>query len=112
MSHVEKAYQEFLKRNDKTKVIDGKTYYRIVCSNFFQYNNKKTGYLSVVPSPDMKKQTDVVYQDEKGNHFIFKGFQFIRFVGGKIPKWYFECGVCSMEWQETKNIGQYLTIIE
>ena len=52
-----------------------------------------------------------IYEDENGNHFSFTGFHFASFAG-KIPDWYLKCGLCSMEWQETKNIGKYLTIIE
>ena len=111
MSPIERAYQKFKQRNDKTKVINGKIYYRIVWSDYFNLTGRDRGLLSVVPSPDMPKKADAVYQDENGNHFSFGGMHHIRFIS-EIPKWYFECGECSMEWQETKNIGKYLMIIE
>ena len=111
MSPVEKAYQEYKLRNDKTKIIDGKLYYRIVMSEFFNLTGYENGYLLVVPSPDMPQEKNAIYQDENGNHFTFGGHNHIRF-SGEIPEWYLECGECNMKWQETKNIGKYLSIVE
>ena len=66
MSPIEKAYQEFKQRNDKTKIIVGKIYYRIVCSDFFYITGREKGYLLVVPSPDMPQFKNAIYQDENG----------------------------------------------
>lgn len=111
MSPVEKAYQEYKLRNDKTRIIDGKLYYRIVLSEFFNLTGYENGYLLVVPSPDMPQEKSAVYQDENGNHFRLGGRNHICFAG-EIPEWYLECGECNMKWQETKNIGKYLSIVE
>ena len=111
MSPIEKAYQEYKLRNDKTKTINGKLYYRIVCSDFFNITGKENGYLLVVPSPDMPQKKNAIYEDENGNHFTLGGRNHIRFIG-EIPKGYFECGELNMDWKETKEIGKYLTIIE
>ena len=111
MSTVEKAYQEYKQRTDRTKIINGKLYYRIVLSEFFNLTGYENGYLLVIPSPDMPQEHNAVYQDENGNHFTFGGRNHIRFAG-EIPEWYLECGECNMKWQETKEIGKYLTIIE
>ena len=111
MSPVEKAYQKFKQRNDKIKIINGKIYYRIVLSEFFNPTGFEDGHLLVVPSPDMPQKKNAIYEDENGNHFTLGGRNHIRFIG-EIPKWYFECGKLNMEWKETKEIGKYLTIIE
>ncbi len=111
MSPIEKAYQEYHQRSDKTRVINGKLYYRIVCSEFFNLTGLEDGYLLVVPSPDMPQDKNAVYQDENGNHFTLGGRNHIRFAG-EIPKWYLECGECNMKWKETIHIGKYLTIVE
>ena len=112
MSNIEKVYLKFKQRNDKIKTIDGKQYYRIVYSDFINIEGREKGLLSVIPSPDMPKNYNETYIDEKGNHFIFKGVQHLRFVGDKVPEWYTKCRVCTVDWQETKNIGKYLTIEE
>ena len=112
MVNIEKLYQKFKQRNDKIKIIDGKQYYRIVYSNFINIKGREKGLLSVVPSPDMPKTYHEIYMDEKGNHFINKGYEHIRFVGDKIPEWYSKCGKFTLDWQETKNIGKYLTIVK
>lgn len=111
MSPVEEAYQEYKQRTDRTKMINGKLYYRIVLSDFFNLTGLENGYLLVIPSPDMPQKKDAVYQDEKGNHFTFCGHNHIRFAG-EIPEWYLECGEYNMKWQETKDIGKYLTMVE
>ncbi len=111
MSPVEKAYQEYKQRSDKTKIINGKLYYRIVLSEFFNLTGLENGYLLVIPSPDMPQEISAVYQDENGNHFTFGGRNHFRFSGER-PEWYLECGEWNMKWQETKNIGKYLTIVE
>ena len=111
MLHIEKAYYKFKQRNDKIKTIGGKQYYRIVSSNFINIKGIEKGVLSVVLSPDMPKNYNETYIDENGNHFIYKGFYHLRFVDGKTPEWYTKCGVCTMDWQETQNIGKYLAII-
>ena len=112
MAHIDKMYHKYKQRNDKIKTIDGKQYYRIVYSDFENIKGVKKGILSVVLSPEMPKKYTETYIDEKGNRFIFKGFQHIRFVDDKEPEWYIECGVCTMDWQETKNIGKYLSPVE
>lgn len=111
MSPVEKAFQEYKQRNDKTKIINGKIYYRIVLSEFFNLTGFENGYLLVVPSPDMPQENGAIYQDENGNHFMLGGRNHIRFAE-EMPEWYLECGECTMKWEETKNIGKYLTIVE
>ena len=112
MSRIEIAYNKFKQRNDKIKIIDGKQYYRIVHTDFVKIKGREKGLLSVILSPDMPKKYNETYIDEKGNHFIYKGFQHIRFVGGKMPEWYIKCEVCTLDWQETKNIGKYLAIFK
>ena len=111
MSLVEKAYEKFKNSKEQTKVINEKLYFQIIWSDYIDITGRKQGILSIVPSPDMPKLKNAIYQDENGNHFSFTGFHFANFAG-KIPDWYLKCGLCSMEWQETKNIGKYLTIIE
>ena len=111
MTAVKIAYQDFKNSKQQTRIINGKLYFRIIWSDYLEIKGRDRGVLSIAPSPDMPKSKDVVYQDENGNHFVFGGFHFLRF-NGDIPKWYFNCGECSMEWQEAKDIGKYLTVIE
>ena len=56
MSPVEKAYQIYKQRSDKTKIINGKLYYRIVLSEFFNLTGLENGHLLVVPSPDIPQK--------------------------------------------------------
>lgn len=111
MSLVEKAYENFKNSKDQTKVINEKLYFQIIWFDHINITGREQEILSIVPSPYMPKLKNVIYQDENGNHFSFTGFHFVSF-DGMIPDWYLECGLCNMKWQETKNIGKYLTIIE
>ena len=74
-------------------------------------NGCKIEYLLVIPSPDMPQKNNTVYQDENGNHFTFVGCNHIHF-SGKLPEWFLECGLYNMKWHETKDLGEYLTLIE
>lgn len=109
MSEVTKAYEAWKLRNDKVIDVDGKLFYRIIWSDSFKLSGYDKEILCAVISPDMPKGKD--YEDENGNHFTFKGFNHIRFID-EIPDWYLEAGECCLEWHETKDIGNYLKVID
>ena len=109
MSEMERIYEEWLRRSDRTIEIDGNTYYRIVYSECFNLYSRGKEVLCVILSPDMPRGK--IFEDENGNHFIFDGYHHIRFID-EIPEWYLKSGQCSLKWQETKVIGKYLKVIE
>ena len=109
MTSIEKAYNEWLANDKKTMQIGKDKYYRIVYSELFELGVMDRVFLCVVLSPDMPKGKN--FEDENGNHFTFDGFHFIRFIG-EIPEWYLRSGQCSLKWQETKEIGEYLKVID
>lgn len=109
MTEIEKIYEEWLNRKDKTIEIDGHLYYRIVHSECFKLSAIKKEILCVVLSPDMP--SGKMFEDENGNHFIFGEYHHIRFID-KVPERYFKSGQCSLNWEETKEIGKYLKVIK
>ena len=86
MDSVEISYQEFENSSDKTIMIDGKLFYKIVSSCCFHITGRKQSVLSLVPSPDMPVSDKNLYQDEYGNHFTIDGFQFVLLYYNKIEK--------------------------
>ena len=106
---IEKAYEEWLSRIDKTIKIDSCIYYRIIHSALFNFTAIDKEVLCVVLSPDMPKGKK--FEDENGHHFTFDGYHHIKFAND-IPEWYLKSGQCSLKWEETKEIGKYLKILE
>lgn len=109
MTIVEKAYEEWQRSDKKTIQIGNDKYYRIVHSELFKLSAMNRELLCVVLSPDMPSGKN--FEDENGNHFTFDGFHFIRFIG-EIPEWYLKSGQCSLKWHETKEIGEYLKVLD
>ena len=107
MSEVEKAFEEWKQREDKVVEIDGKTYYRIIWSDVFRLSWSKKETLCVVPNPDMPAGQKFI--DENGNRFTFGARVHLSFRS-PVPEWYFEAGQIVLDWHETKEIGEYLTV--
>lgn len=111
MTDRDKLYEEYLHRDDLIVEKDGKTYYRIAWSYLIKLNAAKKEILAICPCPDMPRGEEYLYEDENGNHFVFGGYHHYNFI--KVaPKWYMRSGECGMEWKETKEIGQYLTVLK
>lgn len=108
MTIVEKAYEEWQHCDKKTIQIGNDKYYRIVYSELFKLSTMDREFLCVVLSPDMPIGKN--FEDENGNHFTFDGFHFIKFIR-KVPQWYLKFGQCSLKWVETKEIGEYLKVL-
>ena len=110
MTGAERIYEEYQKKNDKIIHIENKKYYRIVRSEIIGFESLGLEILSIIPCPDMPVSKDYIYEDENGNHFTFENYHHYNFIGD-IPNWYLQAGECTVAWRETKEIGEYLTII-
>lgn len=107
MAEVEKAFEEWLLRDDKIIEIDGKTYYRIIRSDVFKLSCYENSVIGVVCSETMPGGR--IFQDENGNHFEFFGFlTVLHDVRQKIAG----AMAFTLKWHETKEIGEYLTVCE
>ena len=104
----EKLYDEYMQRDDLVIERNGKQYYRIAWSYLIKLHTAKKEILAICPHPDMPRGEEYLYEDENGHHFTFGGFHHYNFIQ-TAPKWYMRSGECGLEWQETKEVGQYLT---
>ncbi len=105
-SDMEIKYEEYLKSNDKTKIINGKEYYRIVDC----YVGSMLGIMTV--PFEVVSQPDVWLVDENGFKFLSKGLMHVRF-SGEIPDWYLkELAIIGIDVVEPCEIGKYVRMCE
>lgn len=109
ISPMEKVYENYKQKTDKTKIINGRLYYRIIHSDNVFFTAIKKEYLIVILSPEIEKHINELYEDENGNRFVLTGFHHIKFPGD-IPQWYLDCGAYNMKWLKNKNIGNYISL--
>ena len=96
------AYAEYMTRNDKTVMINGKRYWRIVDKS------KLTDFeVIVLPSDACGKKME----DEMGNEFHVSVPVEYNFKG-EVPQWYKETVSLMLMDIEIKRIGNYVCIIE
>lgn len=115
-SEMEFIYEKYLKRDDRSKVINGNQFYRIVYAHHFD-TPKLQDYLEmIIPWEYIKSikadevvTADTIWIDENGNRFQVLSSAFMRF-SGDIPEWYLQCGVFSVRWIDTPAIGNYIGI--
>lgn len=69
MTEIEKAFEEWKKRDDNTIEIDGKTYHRIIWSEVVNFSFLPREIVCAVLDPHMPSGRE--FQDENGNHFTF-----------------------------------------
>ena len=108
---VEDAYKEYLASNDKTVIIDGEEYYKVVFIAHF--NDSRLGnFVHIVLHSDMF-QPEVKFnkiKDEKDNIYKLSGPEMIHFDDA-IPEWYFKCWsffiIDSESDSLTQDIGNY-----
>ena len=110
MQDNETLYKEFLQRDDLIVDMDGKRYYRLAWSSLIRLSFLKKDILAVCPHPELPNGKEYLYEDENGHHFIFRELHHYSFQNA-IPEWFLRSGEWDMEWQETEEIGEYLTAL-
>ena len=108
-SKMELLFEEYLKRDDLIKIIDGKEYYRIVCKEIFPARDE---IVAVTLHPTLSRLfcTDYKVIDENGNIFFLGLPIFFRFIGD-IPDWYLKTTTVPVEGvHSTDNIGDYFAL--
>lgn len=110
-SLMERKYNEYLNSSDRTKVIDGVTYYKAVNVDVFTIRNEKC--YSICLANDMFGREPIKsIKDEYGNILQLGSPAFFRFIGD-IPEWYMRCGVFLIKCSEIKGtIGKFFTVVE
>lgn len=105
-SEMEIKYEEYLKSDDKTKIINGKKYYRIIDYHVGSICGFMTIPNGVVSLPN------VWFVDENGFKFLSKGLVHIRF-SGDIPEWYLKSAkIICIDVVEPCEIGEYVRMCD
>lgn len=104
-SEMEIKYEEYLKSDDKIKIINGKEYYKIVdcdIGNVFG--------IIIVPHKAVPKP-NVWLVDENGFKFFTSGLVHFRF-SGDITEWYLKLATIGIDVVKPCKIGEYVRMCE
>lgn len=115
MSEAEKAYELYLRSEDKTKQLDGLIYYKAVYIDMYYSDalKKKIAHI-MVPNEIFENGTrkSVYLRSDLGYTFTLHGANYYSFHGG-IPEWYIKCREYTVDVDEDcKDIGSYFTLID
>ena len=110
-SVMERKYNEYLNSSDRTKIIDGMTYYKAVNIDVLTIGDEKCYEICLDYEMFGRKPIKFV-KDEYGNVLRLSPPAFFRFIGD-IPEWYMKCGVFLIKRSEIKGtIGKFFTVVE
>ena len=104
-SGMEIKYEEYLKSDDKTKIINDKEYYKIVDC----YVGELFGIMTVPHGAASKANIWLV--DENGFNFFSKGMMHIGFLEG-VPEWYLKLATLDVDVVKPCKIGEYVRMCE
>lgn len=104
-SEMEIKYEEYLKSDDKIKIINGQEYYKVVDCHI----GALVGIMIVPWEAAPKANTWLV--DENGLEFLAKGLVHIRF-SEDIPEWYFKLATIGVDVVKPCVIGKYVRMRE
>lgn len=104
-SGMEIKYEEYLKSDDKTKIINSKEYYKIVDC----YVGELFGIMTVPHGAVSKANIWLV--DENGFKFFSKGMMHIRFLEG-VPEWYLNLANIGIKVSKPCEIGNYVRLYD
>ncbi len=104
-SEMEIKYKEYLKSKDKTKIISGKEYYKIVDCHVGSVFG-----IMIVPYEAVPK-ANVWLIDENGFKFFTDGLVHFRF-SGDIPEWYLRLATVGIDVVKPCEIGKYVRMCE
>lgn len=107
-SVLKNLYNEYLTRNDTEIYIDGKRYVRLLHTESFLTANREF-LIAYIPSTLNCRSGDTI-QDENGNKFMLEASIHMRF-SGNISEWYLNMSPWSLKWENSKEIGNYVTVI-
>ena len=110
-SLMERKYNEYLNSSDRTKVIDGVTYYKALNIDVLKIRDEKCYELCLACEMFGQEPIKSV-KDEYGNVLRLSPPALFRFRGD-IPEWYMRCGVFLIKRSEIKGtIGKFFTVVE
>ena len=110
-SDLDIKYESYLNSSDKTKIINGKIYYKAVNICILTIGNEKCYELCLDKEMFGRGKIECI-QDEWGNVLKLSPPAFCSF-GGNIPEWYRNCGLFLIKRSEIKGtIGKFFTVIE
>ena len=115
-SEIDIIYESYRNQHDNIILKDGVRFYRIVCSHRFTAEELRNHLKIILPWEYMKEvrkdkrvQSDSIWIDENGNRYRILSSAFIRF-SDTVPEWYLKCGVFSVKWIDTPDIGKYIGV--
>ena len=102
---MEIKYEEYLKSDDKIKIINGKEYYKIVDCHIGEL-------FSVISIPyGAVSESNVWLVDENGFRFFTSGLVHFRFSEG-IPEWYLKLATIGIDVVKPCEIGKYVRMFD
>lgn len=104
-SEMEIKYEEYLKSDDKFKIIDGKKYYKVIDCYVSDYFG-----ILIVPHEAAPK-ANIWLEDENGFRFFSKGLVHMRFTDG-VPEWYLRLASIGIDVVRPTKIGNYVRMCE
>ena len=104
-SETEIKYEEYLKSDDKVKIINGEEFYKVI--NWYVGDV----FATITIPWEVAPKTNAKLIDENGLVFQSKGLMHIRFINS-IPKWYFETATIGIDVVKPNKIGEYVRIYE
>ena len=109
-SGMQIEYENYLASDDKTILINGKTYYKIVYK--YSLANRNNRIYITIPTELLNGNKSENVIDEKGQKFILGPSVHMAFRDG-IPDWYVKTLTVSIAGiDQISDIGNYLSLLE
>ena len=111
-SKMELKYERYLLSKDKTLILDGKTFYRIIDKFLVKKMLIITLPLEAFGDNTVEKIITNKYTDEDNRVFAFSAPMHISFIG-KAPDWYYETLTVQVKGvKKIDEIGDYISKME
>ena len=112
-SALDVLYVDYLASDDKTLIVDGNVFHKIIFKDTLHIPDCARMITSVIVSKHIGGgKTGDWYEDERGNRFECRGREMMSFRGREIPEWYLETLSLCFEDVESFSIGSFLRCVE
>ena len=98
-------YENYLKSDDRIKIINGKEYHKVVDCHIFDSFGIMSVSFEAAPKPN------IWLIDENGFKFFSKGLVMMSFRG-PIPEWYFKLANIGIDVSKPCKIGNYVRMYD
>ena len=98
-------YENYLKSDDKTKIINGKEYHKVIDCHVFDSFGVMSVSFEAAPKPN------IWLIDENGFKFFSKGLVHMSFAR-PVPEWYLKLANIGIEVSKPCKIGNYVRLYD